>query len=160
MNTFFNDTQKLIYKFLIGLIILIYNSSELKAQWPCMSTVPSFTVNLMGNPAGSWSSPNVSRNDHCCSASGSDRCIFFNLTLDPNAAGIQIDMIGADPAGSLFYDTSCVGNFPGGSIKCISGVGPHLITVCKPGNNKNIYIITSISKPTFPKDDVNISLVH
>ncbi|MDP2388062.1 MAG: gliding motility-associated C-terminal domain-containing protein [Bacteroidota bacterium] len=124
-----------------------------KAQSPCMPSVPSFTINLTGQPAGVWSSPNVSRNDQCCSATSPDQCIYFNLTLDSNTAGIQIDMIGADPAGSLFYDIGCTGSYPGGTIKCISGVGPHQITFCKPGGNKNIYKITSISKPLFPNND-------
>jgi len=138
---------------LLVLLLILFSNKMIKAQSPCMATVPSYTINLTGNPAGVWSSPNVSRNDQCCIASSPDQCIYFNLTLDPNTAGIQIDMIGADPAGSLFYDINCTGNYPGGQIKCISGIGPHQITFCKPGGNKNVYKITSISKPLFPKDD-------
>ena len=138
---------------ILVLLLTLLSNRVVKAQSPCMATVPSYTINLTGNPAGVWSSPNVSRNDQCCTATSPDQCIYFNLTLDPNTAGIQIDMIGADPAGSLFYDINCTGNYPGGQIKCISGVGPHQITFCKPGGNKNVYKITSISKPMFPKDD-------
>jgi gliding motility-associated-like protein len=132
------------------LVLLMFTTN---AQAPCMPTVPSYTVNLTGSPAGVWTSPNVSRNDQCCGVQAPNQCIYFYLTLDPNAAGIQIDMIGADPAGSLFYNIGCTGNYPGGTIKCINGVGPHQITFCKPGGNANIYKITSISKPLFPKDD-------
>ena len=124
-----------------------------KAQGPCMNNVPAYTVNLTGFPAGVWSSPNVSRNGQCCGVQANNSCIYFYLILDPNAAGIQIDMIGADPAGSLFYSINCIGSYPGGTIKCINGVGPHQITFCKPGGNSNIYKITSIPKPLFPKDD-------
>ncbi|MGE0566687.1 MAG: SprB repeat-containing protein [Bacteroidia bacterium] len=145
----FNFTKNTVLKLFVLAFVLI--SVDIKSQ--CMPTVPSFTINLTGQPAGIWSSPNVSRNDQCCSATSPDQCIYFNLTLDPNSAGIQIDMIGADPAGSLFYDIGCTGNYPGGQIKCISGVGPHEITFCKPGGNKNVYKITSISKPLFPADD-------
>lgn len=137
----------------LGIIVSVTTGNYIKAQSPCMPTVPSFTVDLTGSPAGNWASPNITRVDYCCSASGADNCVYFNLILDPNSAGIQIDMIGADPAGSLFYDIGCTGSYPGGQIKCITGVGPHQITFCKPGGNKNIYKITSISKPLFPKDD-------
>jgi gliding motility-associated-like protein len=138
----------------IGLLLTVLAGKQvLFAQSPCMATVPSFTINLTGQPAGVWQSPNISRQDQCCSKVSPDQCIYFYLILDPNAAGIQIDMFGADPPGSLFYDINCTGNYPGGTIKCINGVGPHQITFCKPGSNKNIYKITSISKPMFPKDD-------
>lgn len=147
---YYSRGKKVFY--LIALLLGGINHSLL-SQSPCMPTVPSYTINLTGNPAGIWSSPNIARNDQCCLVSPPNQCIYFNLTLDPNAAGIQIDMIGADPPGSLFYNIGCTGSYPGGTIKCISGVGPHQITFCKPGSNKNIYKITSISKPLFPKDD-------
>lgn len=138
---------------LVALFVMLICFEMNYAQSPCMPTVPSYTINLTGNPAGTWSSPNISRNDQCCSATAPDQCVYFNLTLDPNTAGIQIDMIGADPAGSLFYDIGCTGSYPGGQIKCITGAGPHQITFCKPGSNKNVYKITAISRPLFPKDD-------
>ncbi|MGZ3921865.1 MAG: hypothetical protein ACXVC7_16315, partial [Bacteroidia bacterium] len=142
-------------------VMFLFSQQTMRSQAPCMPTVPSYTVNLTGYPAGVWTSPNVSRNDQCCGVLAPNQCIYFYLTLDPNAAGIQIDMIGADPAGSLFYNIGCTGNYPGGTIKCISGVGPHQITFCKPGGNANIYKITSISKPLFPKDDtVRIGCKH
>ena len=144
--------RKLFSIHILVVSLTVIDNNKIKAQ-ACMPTVPSYTINLTGSPAGIWSSPNISRNDQCCSAVSPDQCIHFDLTLDPNTAGIQIDMIGADPAGSLFYDINCTGNYPGGQIKCISGVGPHQITFCKPGGNKNVYKITSISKPLFPNDD-------
>jgi gliding motility-associated-like protein len=119
----------------------------------CMPSVPYFNVNLSASPSGVWTSSNVARQDQCCGAASSDDCIAFDVTLNPNVAGIQIDMIGADPAGSLFYSINCAGLYPGGTIKCISGAGPHRITFCKPGGNKNIYKITAVSVPLFPKDD-------
>ena len=150
-NAFIRFKRSIYYS--ISFILLLFFTNRLLAQSPCMTTVPSFTIDLTGNPAGIWSSPNISRNDQCCTATSPNQCIYFNLTLDPNTAGIQIDMIGADPAGSLFYDIGCTGHFPGGQIKCITGVGPHQITFCKPGGNKNVYKITAISRPLFPKDD-------
>lgn len=137
---------------IISCIFTFLSNFAISQNPACGSTVPYFLVNLTGSPAGIWTSPNVSRNDQCCGAPGSDQCISFDVILDTGAVGIQIDMIGADPAGSLYYSINCTGSYPGGTVKCISGVGPHRITFCKPGNNKNIYKITSISKPNFPDD--------
>jgi gliding motility-associated-like protein len=124
------------------------------AQNPsCDPTVPYFYVDLSSSSTGTWSSPNVVRKDQCCNAANSDDCISFDVALNPGTAGIQIDMVGADPSGSLFYSIDCQGSFPGGTIKCISGAGPHHITFCKPGGNSNVYIITAISRPIFPDDD-------
>lgn len=147
--------MKYYYSFGLKYIILIgllnFFSNFCYSQNPdCDAGVPYFLVDLTGFPAGSWSSPNVSRVEQCCGASGSDQCISFDVILDTGAVGIQIDMTGADPAGSLYYSIDCMGSYPGGTIKCITGPGPHRITFCKPGNNANIYTITSISKPNFP----------
>ncbi len=148
-----NMKQLIFTRLFFSLSILLLSSKISYSQNPaCSPTTPYFLVNLTGQPAGVWSSPNISRNSQCCGAPNSDACISFDVILDPNSAGIQIDMVGADPAGSLFYSIGCAGSYPGGTIKCITGVGPHRITFCKPGNNKNIYTITSIAKPTFPPD--------
>jgi hypothetical protein len=152
MKTILNPKFKLLRLAILGLTLF---SNGVFSQSTCDPEVPSFTVNLTGSPGGYWASPDTSRKGQCCGVSNNDRCVYFNLTLDPNAAGIQIDMIGADPKGSLSYSFSCAPpGYPGGSIKCISGVGPHHITFCKEGNNSNIYKITSISKPLFPKDTI------
>lgn len=152
MNSSKTNLKSVIVKALIAFLVM-GSWQSVFSQSPCGPTVPAYTINLTGNPDSVWYSPNVPRNGQCCSAVHPSQCIYFNLTLDPNVAGIQIDMIGADPSGSLFYDIGCAGSYPGGTIKCISGVGPHQITFCKPGSNKNVYIITSVSKPLFPKDD-------
>jgi len=147
------NAKRFLFQRISIIFFLLSAFFKIEAQGPCMNNVPSYTINLTGQPAGIWTSPNVSRNGQCCGVSAPDQCVYFYLTLDPNAAGIQIDMIGADPAGSLFYSINCAGSYPGGTVKCINGVGPHQITFCKPGGNNNIYKITSISKPLFPKDD-------
>jgi gliding motility-associated-like protein len=145
--------RKLSRSIVILLAIFLLKAVPGVSQNPaCGATVPYYLIDLTGSPAGVWSSPNISRNDQCCGAPSGEQCISFDVILDPNAAGIQIDMAGADPAGSLYYSINCTGSYPGGTIKCISGVGPHRITFCKPGNNKNIYTITSVSRPLFPPD--------
>ncbi|OFY85201.1 MAG: hypothetical protein A3F72_05330 [Bacteroidetes bacterium RIFCSPLOWO2_12_FULL_35_15] len=148
----FSQLKKVFVSFFFGI------SSIAFAQYPtsnvdCDPGVTYYAHDFTGNSAGVWSTPNDSRNGHCCGVTGPDQCIALDILLDDDAAGIQIDMVGADPSGSLFYQINCTGNYPGGTIKCITGGGLQHITFCKPGSNANIYIVTSISKPLFPFDD-------
>jgi len=129
----------------IALMMLLVGASF--AQ-PCGPNVPTFTVDLTGNPGGVWMSPNVVRNDQCCGQSGVV-CIQFIITLDPQATGIAFDIFsGAVPSGALYYQVNCGPQTALGSPICLSGVGPHVLTFCKPGNNPNVYQITSIPGPT------------
>ena len=115
----------------------------------CDPSTPVFNANLTGQPNGTWYSTPVSRNGKCCGVTGSDVCIQFNLILDPLANGIRFDIVaGAIPSGALFYQINCGPPQAVGQPICLSGPGPHIITFCKPGNNTNIYAITSIPVPS------------
>lgn len=119
----------------------------------CGPNVPIFNVDLTGTPDSVWTSPPVARDGHCCGGAGNDRCIDFVVTLDPNAAGISLDIIsGAVPGGALFYQVNCGPPTPVGEPICLNGPGPHIITFCKPGNNTNVYQINSIPGPVAGTD--------
>ncbi len=124
--------------------------NALKAQTPyCNAPVPTFTVNMTGNPNGSWLSPNVGRNDYCCGATGTNVCIQFIITLDPMSTGIIFDIAsGAVPPGALYYQINCGPPAQVGTAICLTGVGPHYLTFCKPGGNSNEYSIQALSQPT------------
>lgn len=111
----------------------------------CGSNVPSFTVDLTGSPDSVWTSPSISRQGKCCNARGSDVCISFTVTLDSNALGLKLEVSGG--TGTTYYSVGCGNSTLVGTINCLNGVGPHEVTVCKPGNNAQTYIITSIEKP-------------
>jgi len=130
-------------KYLFILSFFLFSSFFTFAQ--CGPGVPGFNVNLTGNPDSVWTSPNIARNGNCCTSSPPDRCVDFIITLDPGAAGISFNIIsGAIPGGALFYQINCGPPQALGSAICLSGVGPHLLTFCKPGTNANVYQITSI----------------
>ena len=134
--------------YLISVLILLLGVSNAPAQI-CDPTVPVFTIDLTGNPNGTWTSPPVGRIGQCCTASGSDVCVEFIITIDPAANGISFDIIsGAVPGGALFYQVNCGPPSPLGTPVCLSGAGPHYITFCKPGNNVNEYQIQSIPQPS------------
>jgi gliding motility-associated-like protein len=126
-----------------------------KAQLPeCDPTVPYFQLDLTGQPAGSWTSPWHVRQGNCCNTVDPIRCTSFEVLLDAGAAMINFEIVGgAIPSGAMFYQVNCGPQVPVGDPICISGVGPHHVTFCKPGNNENNYRITSIPVPTFPADD-------
>ncbi|MEO5569951.1 MAG: PKD domain-containing protein [Bacteroidia bacterium] len=114
----------------------------------CDAITPVFTVNLTGQPNGTWISPSISRNGYCCGVSGSDQCVEFIITLDSSANGINFSIAsGAVSGGSMFYQVDCGPPVSVGAPVCLNGPGPHLLTFCKPGNNTNTYQITSIPQP-------------
>jgi gliding motility-associated-like protein len=126
----------------------------LHAQTPyCNAGVPTYTVNMTGNPNGSWLSPLVQRNDNCCGTTNPLTCVQFVITLDPLSTGIIFDIAsGAVPPGALFYQINCGPQTPVGQPICLTGVGPHYLTFCKPGNNTNEYSITALAQPAAGPD--------
>jgi gliding motility-associated-like protein len=138
--------KKLYYALLF--VFLICSLQKSNAQL-CDSIVPVFTVDLTGQPNGTWTSPWIQRAGHCCAASGSDKCIDFEITLDSAAMGIRFDICGgAVPPGALYYQINCGPPVAVGEMICLNGPGPHILTFCKPGNNTNQYCITSIPQPS------------
>lgn len=117
----------------------------------CGPGTPSFTVNMVGSPTGTYTSPVIQRNDTCCGSTAPDVCLKFTIILDPNAMGINFGIAsGAVPPGALFYQINCGPPIAVGTPICLSGPGPHILTFCKPGNNNNTYSISSIPAPVVP----------
>jgi hypothetical protein len=141
-----------IYILLFCALILFPGLSYSQAS-TCDPGVPYYFIDLTGKPAGTWTSPSHSRSGKCCSASGSDECTSFEIKTDPQAAQISFDVAsGAIPTGALFYQINCGPQIPVGQKICLTGIGPHRITFCKPGNNENTYVLTSFPSPIFPQD--------
>ena len=112
----------------------------------CTGGTPSFSVNLSGQPGGTWVSPAAQRAGTCCGVS--NNCVEFSILLDSAAVGINFSVAsGADPGGALAYQINCGPVYYTGTPICLNGPGPHIITFCKPGNNINTYQITSIPGP-------------
>jgi large repetitive protein len=119
----------------------------------CDSNVPYYFVDLSGNPAGIWVSPSHERIGKCCGVTGANVCTSFEVKLNPNTVAVNFNIAsGATPSGALFYQIECGPEIPIGQQICLTGSGTHHITFCKPGNNENTYVITSIPKPIFPSD--------
>ncbi|HTL83469.1 MAG TPA: PKD domain-containing protein [Bacteroidia bacterium] len=123
------------------------------SQNPCGASTPVFNVNLSAAVNASWTSPMVQRADTCCGATNPDVCIEFIVTLNPNSTGIIFSITaGAVPPGALYYQVGCGPVIPVGTPLCLSGVGPHIITFCKPGNNSNEYTISAVPNVSVSPD--------
>lgn len=126
-----------------SLVMLGVNLSFVQAQ-NCTGAT-SFTINMSGRPDSVWTSSSVSRAGNCCSTAN---CVLFSLTLDSLSSGIKLEIIsGSIPPGSLTYQIGCDSSHTMGQVVCLTGIGPHHITFCKPGHNANVYRITSLPKP-------------
>jgi gliding motility-associated-like protein len=141
------------YKKLIWVITsTVISYCFVSAQAGCIN-VPSFNIDLTGNPNATWISPPVVRANQCCGLSNPERCVEFILTLDPSTEAISLGIIsGAVPGGALFYQINCGPQNPINQPVCISGIGPHYVTFCKPGNNENVYEISAIAQPELSDD--------
>lgn len=149
-------------KTLLGLLLLFIiastNNSKLFAQ-ACEASTPTYTVDLTGSPDSLWQSASGKRSGGCCGANtgppDNERCVEFIITLDVETQAISFDIAtGAEPSGSLGWRLSdpadpntCGVENQAGDPVCVSGVGPHRITFCKPGNNPNSYFIQAIKNP-------------
>jgi hypothetical protein len=153
------NNTRLLFLTLFILFVSLFSWNKLSAQLDsCDATVPYYFVDLTGQPQGQWISPLHSRLDNCCGTTSPDNCTSFEVILDSNAAAISFDFYsGAIPPGSMFFQIDCGPQLGVGEVICLTGIGPHRITFCKPGNNQNEYIIKSIAKPTFPQDDTTRS---
>lgn len=119
--------KNFIYFLNISVIFLsffIISTNKLSAQNPCNSGVPFYQMDLTGNPDSIWISPNVARNDNCCSTTSPDRCIGFLVTLDSNSVGINFHIVsGAIPSGALYYQIDCGPIQPVGEAICLEPPG-------------------------------------
>lgn len=135
--------------YIFVLMVSLLFSSIIHAQVNCTGDTPHITVDLSADPSMTFVTPAVIRDGSCCN--GADvNCVEFTIYLHPDAVGILFDVAsGANPGGALDYQIDCGPITASGSAPiCLSGVGPHYISFCKPGNNQNTYELTSISGPS------------
>lgn len=121
----------------------------------CGVNVPTYIIDLTGSPDSTWVLNEVDaldRDGQCCGVGSNLNCISFEITLDPNSAGIFFDYDGAPANGSLGWQIDCG---PFNSMQdtiCVTDSGPFTLTFCKPGSDNGNYSLVSVSKPTFPED--------
>lgn len=111
----------------------------------CTNDTPFFSVDLTGQPGGSFTTPNVAREGNCCGSAVNTNCVEFEVYLDPRASGLAFDITnGPQPGGSMFYQIDCGTPISVGDSTCVDGVGPHVLTICMPGNANNQFTVYSV----------------
>ena len=149
------DLHSILFKVRFSLILFfLFHNIESYSQVVCDSITPNVAIDLTGNPSGYYDIVGLTRAGLCCGAKAPYDCISATITIDSNAAALQFSITGgATPNGSLYYQVSCDTPKLVGELSCLSGVGPHILTFCKPGGNQNDFRVTSI-----PKVRINDSL--
>ncbi|GGG29350.1 hypothetical protein GCM10011323_36000 [Pontibacter amylolyticus] len=131
-------------------------------------TTPIIDVDLSGDPNAVWDSrfdtQDVSRFGQLCGAAKQENCIQFRVKLHPNSGGLALAIVaGPKPDGSMTYrlnngNDACNGRVATiGEPICAEGIGPHIITLCMPGQADHQYKL--ISTAAFvPIDDASVTL--
>lgn len=140
--------KHLYFRSFLIVFTLFLHQSPLFAQ--CDINVPVFPVDFTGHPDSTWTINNVQRDGLCCSADPTDRCLEFIIIMDVNQQGIAMDSDGGPALGSGGILVECDDLNPYSFLDtiCLSGIGPHHVTICKPGANKYDYSIRAIPKPS------------
>jgi len=111
------------------------------AQCANVQVIP---VDLLGQPTGTITIPNVERNGLCCDAERPARCVAFSIRLDPGAVGLEIRVDGATPS-SQDWRQDCAPITITNGIVCMPGGTYYLFTYCKEGANKNTFTFRSLA---------------
>ena len=118
----------------------------------CDPSTPFETADLTSDPTMTWVSSNERRSGTCCGNPASG-CIEFEVTLHPDAMGIQLDIFsGTIPGGAPTYEINCGTSAVLGDPLCVTGTGPLTVTFCASGSSFNRYSIQSIPKSIFTVD--------
>ncbi|WP_167616138.1 HYR domain-containing protein [Maribellus sediminis] len=121
----------------------------------CQDDVPYRLADLDGAPDSTWvlDEKFLTREGACCLAvdgNGAWGCISFNVYLDEDAVGLWFDVRSPAPAGVEYYRVDCGEAIPLGQEICLVGGRFYTVTFCKPGEDKPIYTIQSISGAVTP----------
>jgi PKD repeat protein len=148
----FKAMQRSVVSLTVFVFAFLMLGEDVGAQSLCTGATPTEVVDLTGNPEGVYLSAPLQRGGGCCTPNRSN-CVQFIVTLDPGAEGLTFEMAsGAPGSGATQYSGNCGTPVDVGTQICLSGVGPHVITLCKPGNNTNTYRITSVKAPVVEAD--------
>ena len=138
-----SETFIKVFVAVIGLFLICTPSFAQSGQ--CDAEVPFFVVDLRGQPGGSFTTPDVTRDEQCCGASAFEQCVEFEVYLDPRASGLAFDITsGPMPGGAMFYQINCGTPISVGDSTCANGTGPQVLTICMPGVATNQFTVYSV----------------
>ncbi|UKJ06466.1 gliding motility-associated C-terminal domain-containing protein [Solitalea lacus] len=135
------------------LIVTIWYLPRARAQ--------TIDVHLENSPDASWTYSTSNRTSNFCN-NDRDECIRFLLYLNPDVGGVSFNVFkGPSSVASASYKIDCGPAKPLGELSCVT---PHVdgtpteIVFCKPGNDVYDYVITTVKRPSIPKDlDIRVN---
>jgi hypothetical protein len=128
--------------FCISLFVLA--SAGLLRSQSCDSLVPTFAIDLSSKADSLWISPATLRNGNCCGTIAPDKCIAFDVQISPAAIGVTVNVYAGPITGAWFVHYNCSGITSLGDTILFPSAGPHILTICRPGNGAYQYGIQSI----------------
>lgn len=138
------DRSVLCQQVLVFVIVFLSLQVNIVAAQCGVGTSTVYNVNFSSAKDTSWTF-NASRSGTSCvgTSGADDRCIRFNITVNP---GTDLINFTADQlTGASFYSINCGSLIPIGTATCITGQTTVCISFCKPGNNAVNYTISASS---------------
>ncbi|MBI3501119.1 MAG: PKD domain-containing protein [Bacteroidetes bacterium] len=115
----------------------------------CDGTVPVYTVDFSKNSDTTVILSVGPRNGLCCGASSPDKCIKFNITVNPKTTQLGFNVKPAPPGGGVYSIDTCFagcGNPTSiGTKACAGGFTTFCITYCKAGGDADEDTISASS---------------
>ncbi len=144
----------MLKRYLLLLAATVFTSFYSAAQCACDATITEYNVDLTSTTDSIWTVSST-RNGHCCGATGSTKCIRFNITLNPGTTELGFDVANPSPPGGAFYQVDCGTQYSLGTPLCVTGMTSFCITFCKSGGDSPTYTINA-SKTFSASPDVTI----
>lgn len=145
-----------ITKIIIVIGFLAFGNTKVNAQsCSCDATVPIITIDLSASADTNWTISNTALNGMCCSASGADQCVTFNVTVNSASDLLNFQVLNPAPV-SGFYQVNCGQVHPLNSTTCIIGQQTFCITFCQASGGTFDFII-STSRTVNASADLNLT---
>ena len=150
--------NKILIAIIVGLIISLMSSNEVKAQCcdPILSGIPTYIVDLSSTPDSVWISPDVGRDGISCCDNTESNCVQFIIYTHPSSTEAAFGVASPpDPPGQ-FYRVDCGVPAHMGQPVCVQGGDTVCILYCKGGNDMSEYAIT-VSNTVEASPDIAVS---
>jgi gliding motility-associated-like protein len=136
--------MKQLYRLFVSLFVLLLLTDAVNAQsCSCsLGSLPTYTIDLSGNPDTTVVVNSTRGTSHCCTSSGSDRCIKFIVTVNANSTQFGFSVSNGNN-GLYWLDCNGTGTAPGTPLCLTGGVTTFCVTYCNPGGNADDYTLSA-----------------
>ena len=148
--------KELLLLFILSVFITCNLNRSYGQCEPCEEDVVTVEVDLSDSVDIVWDTTDIVRNNHCCGAVGSTRCIRFDVTTHELTEQIKFEVINPSPPGGAFYQIDCGEHHSLADSVCVSDMTTFCIVYCKSGGDSPTYRITA-GRSTHASDDITLN---